>query len=140
MKTYTDAFKQIARAASQMGTTIEEAVSTWKQLAEISYDCSEADEGTNLCRRIDDLEDNVYHLNNVTDNQMVCISSSVDLVNNELTELKGMVDQLRSEMAALTEKPKQNSHLEIFEQIFDNSNYPFLEKDIFSEIDFNINF
>lgn len=124
-----------------MGTTVEETAGVFKQLAEISYyDAYKADEGASLHRRIDELEGNVYYLNSTTDSQIVCISSSIDLVNNELTELKDTVYQLRSEMTALTEKPKQNNHLEIFEQIFDNSNYPFLENNIFSEIDFNINF
>lgn len=139
MKAYTDAFKQIAKVASQMGTTVEAAAGTWKQLAEISYDYSKVDEGTTLYHRLDELEDNICYLNSTTNNQMVCISSSIDLVSNELAELKDMVYQLRSEMVAKTEKPKPKVDLEIFEAIFDNSEFPFLEENLFSQIDFNIN-
>ena len=123
-----------------MGVSIEEATEAFRQLAQIGRDRSIVDESTDLYRRIDELEDNVYYLNNKTDNQIVYNTNNIDSVCDELTELKDIVNQLRSEMDALTVKPKRNQHLEIFDRIFDNSNYPFLEDNIFPEIDFNINF
>ena len=140
MKAYTDTFNLIANATSQMGVSIEEATEAFRQLAQIGRDRSIVDESTDLYRRIDELEDNVYYLNNKTDNQIVYNTNNIDSVCDELTELKDIVNQLRSEMDALTVKPKRNQHLEIFDRIFDNSNYPFLEDNIFPEIDFNINF
>lgn len=137
-----------------MGVTIETAADAFKQIAQIDYDSFKADEGTNLCRRIDELESDVYYLNNENHridklesnvnylnnqtNKIACNSSNIVLVRNELAELKNTVCQLRSEMSALAVKPKRNQHLEIFDRIFDNSNYPFLENNIFPEIDFNI--
>ena len=142
MKEYTEAFEQIAKTASQMGVTIEEAANAFNQLAQISY-YTPAQKATientaELERRMNELECNIYYLNDKADCQIVCNTNNIDLVCDELTELKDTVNQLRSEMDALTVKPKRNEHLEIFDRIFDNSNYPFLEDNIFPEIDFNI--
>ena len=98
------------------------------------------DNDVEIHKRIDKLESNIYELNDKADCQIICNTANVDVVKNDLTELQAAVRQLRSEMDALTVKPKRNEHLEIFDRIFDNSNYPFLESDIFPEIDFNINF
>jgi uncharacterized coiled-coil protein SlyX len=92
----------------------------------------------NLQNRIDCLEHKVYALKNEETDCKITITSTTDPIKNDLAELQATVRQLRSEMDVLTEKPKRKVDLEIFDQIFDNSDFPFLESDIFPEIDFNI--
>lgn len=96
------------------------------------------DNDIEIHKRIDKLESNIYTLNDKADCQIMCNTANVDVVKNDLTELQTAVRQLRSEMDVLTEKPKRKVDLEIFDQIFDNSDFPFLESNIFPEIDFNI--
>lgn len=136
---YTDAFNQIAEVASRVGVSFQEATEAFRNLAQMGYniptmeDVVECDD--DLRNRIDCLEHKVY--DNGSDCQIV-VTSTIDPIKNDLAELQATVRQLRSEMDVLTEKPKQKVDLEIFDQIFDNSDFPFLESDIFPEIDFNI--
>ena len=89
---------------------------------------------THLQNQIDCLANEVY---NKADCE-ITITSTIDPIKNDLAELQATVRQLRSEMDVLTENPKQKPDLEIFEAIFDNSDFPLLESNIFPEIDFNI--
>jgi hypothetical protein len=95
-----------------------------------------------LHNRLDCLEhkvyDEIYALKGEESDCQILVTSTIDPIKNDLTELQATVRQLRSEMDVLTEKPKRKVDLEIFDQIFDNSDFPFLESDIFPEIDFNI--
>ena len=62
----------------------------------------------------------------------ICIRSNIKDLQEQIAHLQVEIDLLRSEMDVLTEKPKRKVDLEIFDQIFDNSGFPFLESDIFS--------
>jgi hypothetical protein len=88
-----------------------------------------------LKHKLDNLEGQIDVLNHNTNVEII---ATTDYMQHQISNLQIQVDELRSEMDVLTEKPKRKVDLEIFDQIFDNSDFPFLESDIFPEIDFNI--
>lgn len=90
----------------------------------------------NLKNRIESLE---HIVDDKETDYQIMVTSTIDPIKNDLAELQAHVRQLRSEMDVLAENPKRKVDLEIFDQIFDNSDFPFLESNIFPEIDFNIN-
>lgn len=142
MAYYVDAFNQIAEVASRMGVSFQEATETFRNLAQMGYniptmeDVIECDD--DLRNRIDCLEHEIYTLKDEESDCQIVVTSTIDPIKNDLAELQATVRQLRSEMDVLTENPKQKPDLEIFEAIFDNSDFPLLESNIFPEIDFNI--
>lgn len=143
MTQYVDAFNQIAEVASRMGVTFQEATEAFRNVAQIGYniptiaDVIECD--TELQNRINYLEHEIYALKDEEEADCkIVVTSTIDPIKNDLAQLQATVRQLRSEMDVLAENPKRKVDLEIFDQIFDNSDFPFLESNIFPEIDFNI--
>lgn len=142
MTNYVDAFNQIAEVASRMGITFQEATEAFRNLAQTGYNIPTMEEviecDNELRDRIGCLEHEVYALNDGETDCKFVVTSTIDPIKNDLTELQATVKQLRSEMDVLAEKQKRKVNLEIFEAIFDNSDFPLLESNIFPEIDFNI--
>ena len=140
MTQYVDAFNQIAEVASRVGITFQEATEAFRNVAQMGYniptiaDVIECD--MNLKNRIESLE---HIVDDKETDYQIMVTSTIDPIKNDLAELQAHVRQLRSEMDVLAENPKRKVDLEIFDQIFDNSDFPFLESNIFPEIDFNIN-
>ena len=136
---YVDAFNQIAEVASRVGVSFSEATEAFRILAQMGYDIATKEDvitgDIDLRNRIGCLEHQVY--NGAADCE-ITITSTIDPIKNDLAELQTTVRQLQSEIDVLTENPKQKPDLEIFEAIFDNSDFPLLENNIFPEIDFNI--
>lgn len=141
MAYYTDAFNQIAQAAPTMGVSIAEATEAFKNLAAIGTNAPLATindvlyHNDDLKHKLDNLKGQIDVLNHNTNVELIV---TTDHIHNQISNLQIQIDGLRSEMDVLTEKPKRKVDLEIFDQIFDNSDFPFLESDIFPEIDFNI--
>ena len=140
--TYYIDFNKLAQAASRMGVSIAESTEAFKSLADIGPNTPVATveevlhHTDDLRYKLDNLESQIDVLNHNTNVEIV---ATTEHIQHQISDLQIQMDGLRSEMNVLTEKPKRKVDLEIFDQIFDNSDFPFLESDIFSEIDFNIN-
>lgn len=78
----------------------------------------------------------VKNIENNIDQITNSFTDEIDKIRNNMHVLYDSISELRTEMVALTEKPKPKSDLEIFEAIFDNSDFPLLQNNVF---DFNIN-
>lgn len=124
-----------------MGVSIAESTEASKSLANIGPNAPVATiedvsyHTDDLKYKLNDLEGKIDVLNHNTNVEIV---ATTEYIQHQVSDLQIQLDELRSEMNALTEKPKRKVDLEIFDQIFDNSDFPFLESDIFPEIDFNI--
>lgn len=129
MNNITDALITISDASKRVGVSFEELAQNFNYL--VNSTCTKSY-----------IEDAIT-TNNLANTDMANIKTdlycSIDELYNNITNIKKELDLLRSEMVAKTEKPKPKVDLEIFEAIFDNSEFPFLEENLFSQIDFNMN-
>lgn len=118
-----DAFRTLSDLTNQVGISINKASDTFRSMATTTYDFSTMS---------DIVENRVIRTENSISDINICIRSNIKDLQEQIAHLQVEIDLLRSEMDVLTEKPKRKADLEIFDQIFDNSDFPFLESNIFS--------
>lgn len=118
-----DAFETLADLTKRVGISMNEASEAFCNMATTTYDFSTMS---------DIVENRVIKTENSISDINICIRSSIEDLQEQIAHLQVEIDLLRSEMGVLTEKPKRKTDLKIFDRIFDNSDFPFLESDIFS--------
>lgn len=132
-----NAFEIIGDASKRIGVSFEELAQNFNYLTSSTYTASQIEDA--ITHNLAHVEaDTINIKTDIADikNDLYC---SIDGLYNDIANIKKELDLLRSEMAAKTENPKPKVDLEIFEAIFDNSEFPLLEENLFSQIDFNIN-
>ena len=115
--------RTLSDLTNQVGISISKVSDTFRSMAATTYDFSTMN---NI------VENRVIKTENSISDINICIRSSIEDLQEQIAHLQVEIDLLRSEMGVLTEKPKRKTDLEIFDRIFDNSDFPFLESDIFS--------